>query len=71
TTMMMATVLTIQVLHALCLLTRTIQSRGAMQAVRQRPTCPWTSWPVRQTNCIALGHNADAYQDDCWMQWDI
>ncbi|KAI8918025.1 hypothetical protein BC831DRAFT_132780 [Entophlyctis helioformis] len=23
------------------------------------------------TNCIALGHNADAYQDDCWMQWDI
>ncbi|KAI8929840.1 hypothetical protein BC831DRAFT_442291, partial [Entophlyctis helioformis] len=48
TTMMMAMVLTIQVLHALCLLTRTIQSRGAMQAVRQRPTCPWTSWPVSQ-----------------------
>ncbi|KAI8929043.1 hypothetical protein BC831DRAFT_445197, partial [Entophlyctis helioformis] len=48
TTMMMAMILTIPVLHALCLLTRTIQSRGAMQAVRQRPTCPWTSWPVSQ-----------------------
>ncbi|KAI8926914.1 hypothetical protein BC831DRAFT_454345, partial [Entophlyctis helioformis] len=34
TTMMMATILTIPVLHALCVLTRTIQSRAAMQAVR-------------------------------------
>ncbi|KAI8927232.1 hypothetical protein BC831DRAFT_453247, partial [Entophlyctis helioformis] len=47
-TTMMAMILTISVLHALCLLTRTIQSRGAMQAVHQRPTSPWTSWPVRQ-----------------------
>ncbi|KAI8919602.1 hypothetical protein BC831DRAFT_481172 [Entophlyctis helioformis] len=45
---MMAKTLTITVLHALCLLTRTIQSRAAMQAVRQRPTSSWTSWPVRQ-----------------------